>query len=104
MPPLSFLCPTFAMSSVLVLSSGARTLAGATLLRRKRGLRDESAASPPSSLQQAAEQPGACAPDHHVQPSAVLTRARCERQFIFCATIDFAQASEFETETSLTSI
>ena len=41
MPPLSFLCPTFAMSSVLVLSSGARTLAGATLLRRKRGLRDE---------------------------------------------------------------
>ena len=72
------------LSSVLVLSSGARTLAGATLLRRKRGLRDEAAASPPSSLQQAAEQPGACAPDHHVQPSAVLMRARCERQFIFC--------------------
>ena len=39
-----------------------------------------------------------------MQPSAVLMRARCERQFIFCATIDFAQASEFETETSLTSI
>ena len=49
------------LSSVLVLSSGARMLAGASLLFCKSGLRDEPAPSRPSSLE-ATEQPGASDP------------------------------------------